>query len=636
MMSAYETLRHTIGWLHDDRPMNVLMPCKKGTKFPSFPHVQGAWDWDKCGVFLRKNTRLFKEYDIGILLHDLCVVDIDDDDIRKEFETTYPVLKSVPMEETKNGAHYFFLRSEKCDSHGYYDGARQIRQGIDFKTRTQVGTSGFLVVSPSTDKTWIRAPWNAENEMICIPDDLLDAVAVPRHVPMDFTLTFPDDRDEKLVITSKQSVWMCSIFRTILESFEGDNLTFPIYMFSKSVFQDLLFALNHGGVTTNLPTIDRCEELRRLSDYIGVPPYQSKSVFSTGGYSHGMIDISRDLGVHVARMMHDEALYRTGKLVLSELKRVHSESTRVTDLPSIPNRMLFGTHTDGLPQIERIVRTRLSIPNFAVSWLEEFEGRLVLAGGAALHAVVEDIPVPKDYDFFVIDRDDDEITSKGIVAIISSKPGVDLMCVTKNAATFLVEDKYVAQIILRRYESGYHLLTSFDIAPCKVLVRVQDGRTISECTPVWEWSMQTSCAPISFDTWGSSSYARILKYSVLRFRFYIPCIERSKFRDNLSRSTTGIARLFAFEQSRRYARSSFPRSNEVASEIQKTMKKNALLRMNDYNTYKRLVNSTIYLFKWLSRSNPPKKGFSTELHMPYAPTSSVLYATSLDWHELHK
>ena len=47
----------------------------------------------------------------------------------------------------------------------------------DFKTITRTGTGGIIVVCPSTDKDWIRAPW--DTALTEISDALLKAVARP-------------------------------------------------------------------------------------------------------------------------------------------------------------------------------------------------------------------------------------------------------------------------------------------------------------------------------------------------------------------------------------------------------------------------------------------------------------------------
>ena len=49
--------------------------------------------------------RLGKDYDVAILLHDICVVDLDSTDLVEEMEERFPILKSCPCEETRKGVH---------------------------------------------------------------------------------------------------------------------------------------------------------------------------------------------------------------------------------------------------------------------------------------------------------------------------------------------------------------------------------------------------------------------------------------------------------------------------------------------------------------------------------------------------
>ena len=102
----------------------------------------------------------------------------------------------------------FFRRSALANSEGYYDGCAQVHLSVyhaapyiptsssltwphmappktpqqvlkdcDFKSVTRTGTGGIIVVSPSTDKDWVRAPWDVA--LTEISDALLKAVARP-------------------------------------------------------------------------------------------------------------------------------------------------------------------------------------------------------------------------------------------------------------------------------------------------------------------------------------------------------------------------------------------------------------------------------------------------------------------------
>jgi hypothetical protein len=73
------------------------------------------------GTFCTQRYGPDKVEDIGIVLQDLCVVDIDCMGIDREMNVRFPNSKTM-CERTKKGHHYFFKRSKLADDGGYYDG----------------------------------------------------------------------------------------------------------------------------------------------------------------------------------------------------------------------------------------------------------------------------------------------------------------------------------------------------------------------------------------------------------------------------------------------------------------------------------------------------------------------------------
>lgn len=164
-------------YLREHFPRDVLIPCIKGEKRPSRKFSGNRWTWfdyDRLSTFVVDNS------DWAITLHDLCVVDVDSLEQVADLEARFPVLRTVPAVRTRKGMHYYFRRSALADESGYLDGAAQREKGIDFKTVTSTGTGGILVVPPSPNKTWLRAPFGeGAVDITPIPDDLLAAVALP-------------------------------------------------------------------------------------------------------------------------------------------------------------------------------------------------------------------------------------------------------------------------------------------------------------------------------------------------------------------------------------------------------------------------------------------------------------------------
>lgn len=182
-----EKLQHCLLTKHH---ANVLMPGRNAKhpdgqsfKGPMHAHKDGRWTWERANKEDWKNAEM-----VGLLLKDLIVPDLDGQDFITEYEKAFPCLQLCPKEETRKGAHYFFERTPLCDELGIFDCARALKSDIlpseadnvlplDIKTVCSTGTCGFLVVSPSRDKSWVpgREPWTIP--ITPIPDDFVRAIA---------------------------------------------------------------------------------------------------------------------------------------------------------------------------------------------------------------------------------------------------------------------------------------------------------------------------------------------------------------------------------------------------------------------------------------------------------------------------
>jgi hypothetical protein len=213
-------------------PANTLMPAKGKT--PAAVHRFGSWSWDRWRSLRRLQSSsssnssdgsssdgsgsdgsssggdkgsVGKSWtgDVCLLLQDLCVIDVDCRDAEARLEASFgPMLACAPKERTARGAHYWFRRSALCDSDGYYNARSEIIPGVDLKTRCRTGTSGILVVAPSTNKTWVtdREPWSDGIRLDPIPDELLMAVARPRHRRLkDVPFRFEDGEEARLTVS---------------------------------------------------------------------------------------------------------------------------------------------------------------------------------------------------------------------------------------------------------------------------------------------------------------------------------------------------------------------------------------------------------------------------------------------------
>jgi hypothetical protein len=170
-------------FLKEQHPRDVLIPLHPKKKQPLYPHKGGTWSWAEFDAFFASAAASDgdeqKEETYGILLREICAIDFDDDALAEAFEAEFPCMAEAPMETTRKGRHYLFLRPPWADAVGYFDGARQIPGlDVDFKSVCSTGTSGVLSVAPSPGKTWVRAPWL--HRLFEIPAPLLVRVARPR------------------------------------------------------------------------------------------------------------------------------------------------------------------------------------------------------------------------------------------------------------------------------------------------------------------------------------------------------------------------------------------------------------------------------------------------------------------------
>eukprot|EP00798_Chlamydomonas_sp_ICE-L_P009392 gene9392-16515_t len=167
---------------------DVLMPAID--KKPKFQHKDNVWEWGDHDTFVSKHKN---HMDAGVLLRQLCVVDVDNEKLVKHLEEIFPILNHVPTEITRAGRHHWFLRSALAEEEEYYDGPAQRIPGVDFKSVAATGTSGFVVIAPSKGKKWIRPLSYArilhpcdntiehckklKNALVHIPDEILKYVA---------------------------------------------------------------------------------------------------------------------------------------------------------------------------------------------------------------------------------------------------------------------------------------------------------------------------------------------------------------------------------------------------------------------------------------------------------------------------
>ena len=180
---------------------NVLIPCINKKKCPMYQHSNNTYDWD----FIRDNNVSFtKDNNLGILLEDLIVIDIDNKETIIYLKELFPDIfdnEDIVQEDTSKGKHYYFKRSELCEKYKMFDKAHYVNKEIDnykiiidVKTKCSTGTRGLVVCYPSPNKTNFNI---FENDITIIEDKLVDFLYDNRKdKPKEKTLSIKEERDK--------------------------------------------------------------------------------------------------------------------------------------------------------------------------------------------------------------------------------------------------------------------------------------------------------------------------------------------------------------------------------------------------------------------------------------------------------
>ena len=527
---------------------DVIMPVAVGKKHPMFAHKGGAWSWARFDAFdWRSGT-----FDACLLLSAVCVVDVDSVAQADALEARFEVLKRVPCARTAKGKHYWFRRPDAADRLGYYDGPAQRERGVDFKSLCRTGTSGVIMIPPSTGKAWERAPWGVVGGLVDIPQELLDAVAAPRPLlTRSLSLRFcgPDGEPchRRFYAAEREQGGAAWLYRmSYLEPFlpchddgcendrEGENAGCALGNADGvpmpppcdvNAFDALLHLLEHRALPKDFaPTSAAILSLQVAADVVGLQPPHL---------------LERRLGALRAKTAVDlydlspawwqaweEGSIGTCRRVDAALARALRHNPLADD-PAAPRRMFPGlkaaSDAAGIIRGELVLvespgrAVQDALPHALLAVLKRHRAHLVLAGGAVLGMVMRGVEPGADMDMFVHGCSA-EMADEILRDVAHASRGV--ICSSRNAVTFAFEHDAVVQVVLRLHEDAHQVLRSFDIAPCMVLARVSEmeeegeGATVVvvEATVAWVESARARAFWIDFTRWSSTSVQRVLKY----------------------------------------------------------------------------------------------------------------------------
>ena len=538
-------------------PRDLLMPVKKETKHPMMPHSGGRWSWRKLDEWRQVNSSAAESYDACVLMSDLCVIDVDDEEMAVRLESKFPILHSVPMEKTRRGRHYWFRRSEEADLFGYYDGHGQREKGIDFKTRCRTGTGGVVVIAPSSGKTWEKGRELNPNTLVPIPFDLLDAVASPMHKLERHRFRFLDSESVEMETVSLSTM---SYFEPFVQHelfIDCEEIHVPC---SRDEFETLMRVLLFSPSRDKwnpAPSPEEWSTAIRVGDKLGLDEeidIHAKMAQSTTLWRHDLVRLWPEM----ARAIDMEHAYRRGEgcddsicidvaSSLDETGRIVYEPVPKKKTWSEEDHSMFGKrgprsrHVGGMTTVidaDSIGRAKTQLPESVVRLIDEFP--LVLAGGSVLGMIAAPGLVEKghDYDLFAYGLDD-EAADQMLHTISDSilpSPAWRLIQ-TPNAWTFLEQERrfqeghspVVIQVILRLYRNPYEVPVGFDIAASRVALWKERGDLTIRACPSWLETMRRMTILVEpFEgLFSKATTMRVVKYAGKGFDVIMPGLRKT-------------------------------------------------------------------------------------------------------------
>ncbi|KAG1669754.1 hypothetical protein FOA52_001583 [Chlamydomonas sp. UWO 241] len=555
------------------------MPARKGTKFPMFPHKDDSWTWSAFWDFLEADLdspgSTVEEYDFCVLLRELCVVDIDDLSLCAELEKRFPeLLDSAAIALTARGRHYYFRRPHIADEHGYYDGAAQRVKGIDFKSVCRTGTSGIVLVPPSTGKRWARIKLARITEM---PVALLHEVAVPHHARICRTVSFSCGG----TLRGAGGMWTCamSYFDMFAEFADTADVVVPCPC-EMSHFRELMHIMDHGRVDpSHPPSASLLRDVLRAADVLGLAQMQKLTHQISAGIPWLQLELYRAHPAWFEALYSDETTRWVVEIDAATAATVVYERVAFDRgrwlYPSI--RKLGAPFRCGDRVLERdpVAAATAAMPAEVVSLLLAFPGKVAAAGGAVLGAIALGAAAGTDVDLFIVTNSMPEAAAiLDAAAVLFDDPP---SAVSRYAVTFRSREGRDVQIVLRRYRDLRDVVWGFDIQACMVMLTASPrprslSRTLSRslsrpqvdlhlwATPAWVEAVRCMAFAVDFTLWSTSSISRLHKYVSKGFDVFLPGVQPSVMRElwleraNGSRNIRTLAALLVVE--REYMRES--------------------------------------------------------------------------------
>lgn len=538
-------LSHLYSYLRKHAPREALVPVGgESGKTPIVKHAfPSIWTMSEFDNFRRKMT---DHTEWALLARSLCVIDVDNVAVARELETRFPILLHVARESTSKGMHYFFRRSQLADRDGYFDARAPAFSAIDFKTRTSKGTGGVVVCAPSRNKKWVAEPWLYPDGFSSIPDELLVAVARPRHP--ERPITFVCAGGERLHVRARHSA-TASYVRMFdsgelspIDRKDGESAEVLCPNFDKEIVRQAVSAVETGRFEARLP-VENVNEALRFCDFCDMP---SQRVAAARMAEEERRAIAR-IHPEMATALSTSGLVDMASLGRPSSGRDGSSACGTRQAPDMGDCEIALTLCAPEPPFERpFVRApgraaEAALPECVVDWLRRFPEELVCAGGRVAGAVCNALPDGTDVDLYVLTSDAER--ADFILDSLRCDPAVLDGNFTGCAYTMVVEDsKTTVQLVLCLNEDLETLLRGFDFSPCRIASRWHASSDSLEvmATPDFVEAIRSTAFPVLQGSWTDTTIMRLAKYiDVKGLRAYIPDLDRNKVVCSADRSFPG-------------------------------------------------------------------------------------------------
>jgi hypothetical protein len=548
-----------------------------------FPYRGDRWGWNDFDACLSKNL----EVDWALIVKSFCVIDCDTEEAAADLLSRFPCLADAPCAQTIRGVHFYFLRSALADVDGYWDQVNQENK-IDFKSMTKTGTGGIVVVPPSHGKTWIRPLWTTP--LTEIPNDLLMSVSVPSTVPMKIFNEKLDDPTNTGITGGGKEKRLYPSKAAIMLEFENedsmliDGMQLDILNHSE-YFRALLSGrwMNEVNEEAAIPSFKMpceravCEEIFSLFQKETLTPTRppTRTLLAKIDVAMDMLGFAFPKNPLLMRHSFFVDLYNISPewwgIHQSELTLMLGTSEKASDasLVTVDEDLANMIGYEALPKDSRWLFEELpllldaeqwknnkvivdhpsesvmsQLPHVVLEILRLHPSHIAVAGGAVLGGISRFSEEGNDIDMFVYGLDQnasskllhevEELVFKTCQETYEKTSSVAAITFTKKKEkkkNNVLQDRPF-QIVLGLHRARSQILEYFDLAPCKVLARIDalTGKLVVEALPSFVLSLKNMCFVVDIMYWSPASVTRITKYVAKGFECFVPGIKRGAFK----------------------------------------------------------------------------------------------------------